>query len=128
MSDSGEQNDLQKLQAELMAAILNEHLTHPHNGLTPGSTRVHVAIHTVVETQLHQGEPAATGATLHRLMKGGMSRHEAIHLIGEVVSDEVMGLLGGEGGEPFNQARFEQRLARLRPATKPRDPAEDPER
>ncbi len=127
MSESEEQGDLQKLQAELMANILNEHLKNPHNGLTPARTRVHVAIHTVVETQLHQGEPAITGATLRRLVQGGMSRHEAIHLIGEVVSDEVTGRLGKEEGEPFDRTRFENRLARLKPVKKPKDPAQDPE-
>ena len=115
MSHVEEQNDLQMLQEELMIGLLNDHLMRPHNGLTPARTRVHVAIHVVVETQLRQGKPAITRRTLERLMDAGMSRHDAIHLIGDVVSDEVMGrLAGSEEPQPFDQARFEQRLAGLK--------------
>lgn len=115
MSDAEGQDGLQTLQEKLMVGLLNEHLQHPHHGLTPARTRVHVAIHVVVETQLRQGKPSITTRTLRRLMADGMSRHDAIHLIGDVVSDEVMGrLAGSEEPRPFNLAQFEQRLVGLK--------------
>lgn len=124
MSQSEEPEELQQLQEKLMFSLLNEHLKHPHQGLTPARTRVHVAIHVVVETQLQQGEPAITGRTLKRLMSRGMQRHKAIHLIGDVVSDEVMGQLQLSGGEakPFDLARFEERLGALKAPEKEQDP------
>jgi hypothetical protein len=122
MTQSKGPEELQQLQEKLMFSLLNEHLKHPHDGLTPARTRVHVAIHVVVETQLQQGEPAITGRTLKRLISRGMQRHKAIHLIGDVVSDEVMGRLSEGEPKPFDLARFEKRLGALKAPENEQDP------
>ena len=108
---SEEPRDTQALQAELMSSIMEQHAREPHKGFSPARARVHVAIHTVVETQLKEGDPAETGLTLRRLRTEGMTRHEAIHLIGDVVSEVVMGHMGR--GEGFDAQEFTQRLKNL---------------
>jgi hypothetical protein len=51
---------------------------------------LHAATHVVVENQLAERDDAVTRA-LSRLMKQGLSRHEAIHAIGAVVAEEIYG-------------------------------------
>ncbi len=101
-----------------MARILETHARDPHRGMSPGRLRIHVAIHTVVETQLASGEPPDTRRALNRLISQGMPRHEAIHLIGDVVADVVMGHLGEGGG--YDAREFAKRLQALEPP--PADP------
>lgn len=98
-------------QARLLARMIREHQEDPHPGQDSARLRLHAAIHAVVETQLRDGRPPETGHTLERLMGEGLSRHDAVHAIGAVVSEEVMGLLGD--GRKYDEARFIQRLGEL---------------
>jgi len=54
---------------------------------------MHAAVHTAVENQLAAGSPPETAEALEALMKAGYSRHEAIHFIGAVVTDEIYNVL-----------------------------------
>ena len=53
------------------------------------SPRAHAAIHVIVENQIAMGDEIPVGATLHRLMREGLGRHDAVHAIGSVVSKHV---------------------------------------
>lgn len=106
-----------------MARVSKQHQQTPHEGMDIARLRLHMAIHVVVETQLADGQPAETARTLARLMEGGVSRHEAIHLIGTVVSQELISAVdqqpaGGEGAPDsgYDEQRFVDRLQRLRPS------------
>ncbi len=65
----------------------HEATEQPHEG-----SGGHAAIHTIVETQLAQGHPAATDA-LARLQRDGLDRHDAIHAIGSVVAKDIYNML-----------------------------------
>jgi hypothetical protein len=57
----------------------------------PKATRtLHATTHVVVENQLAEKDDAATRA-LTRLLKQGLSRHDAVHAIGSVVAEEIYG-------------------------------------
>jgi hypothetical protein len=54
-----------------------------------GRLRLHAVIHSVVENQIASKNPEQTAETLERLMSEGLSRHNAIHAIGTLVSDLI---------------------------------------
>ena len=94
--------------SELVNQIVEEH-RQPHPGVEGDRLRLHLALHQVVEQQLVQGEPAETAATLDRLQHQGLSRHQAVHAIGSVVSAEVFEVL--QERKQYDEARY---LAGLR--------------
>lgn len=56
--------------------------------LPKAARTLHATIHVVVENQLVENDEPVTRA-LTRLMKEGLSRHEAVHAIGSVVAEEI---------------------------------------
>ncbi len=106
MSDKHKQD-----QARLMARVMNEHLKDPHPGMEGHRLRVHAATHAVVETQIARDEPPETAFTLQRLMEEGLSRHDAVHAIGAVVSEQLINAVGQ--GAVYDEQRFTARLREL---------------
>jgi len=98
-------------ETELQEQLMEEHRRSPHPNLTGERLRLHVAIHSVVEIQVRDGVPPETGATLRRLMDGGLDRHEAAHAIGTVVADEMFEIMSNQ--RTFNEAQYTERLAAL---------------
>jgi len=71
--------------------------------------RLHAAIHTIVENQLALEDQTIVRATLQRLMKAGLTRHDAIHAVGSVLSELIYDLLHmeslpAEGHAPYYAA------------------------
>jgi hypothetical protein len=62
---------------------------------------IHAVIHVIVENQVAIGDEFPVRAVLHRLIKEGLDRHEAIHAIGSVLSQEFIVAMGGQeaGGD-----------------------------
>ena len=98
-------------QNALKAQSEQEHQREPHPGVKGARLRLHVAIHAVVETQLLEGEPAETAATLARLEAEGLDRHSAVHAIGTVVSSEIFEVM--QQGKPYDEARYVNGLRSL---------------
>jgi len=71
----------------------------------------HVTIHQIVENQIAGRTPPQTAETLEALMQAGYTRHEAIHAIGRIVSDEIFEILRDE--RPFDEAGYVQALREL---------------
>jgi hypothetical protein len=56
-----------------------------HNHLTlGGSDKLHGAVHMIVENQFALGDATVVPASLDRLMREGLDRHEAVRAIGSV--------------------------------------------
>jgi hypothetical protein len=72
---------------------------------------VHVAIHQVVENQLAENDPPQTAETLEALLRAGYERHNAIHAIGRVVSDEIFAILKEK--RPFDEGAYMSALEDL---------------
>ena len=74
----------------------------------------HAAIHAVVENQIAMNlEPVVRA--LHRLTKGGLTRHDAIHAIGSVVAEHLFDILHTEQSDDADasQARYVAAVERL---------------
>jgi hypothetical protein len=72
---------------------------------------LHVQIHAMVESQLANNHPREVRHALERLVAAEVSRHEAIHQIGEALVRE-MGP-AATGGEAFDIERYSLRLRGL---------------
>ncbi len=67
----------------------------------------HSAFHMIVENQLAMNEPEDTRAALQRLMRGGLSRHDAVHALGYVVIQHIFPILSARGDPPaFDQDAY----------------------
>ena len=72
--------------------------------------RIHASIHVIVENQLAlESEP--TPATYSRLIAQGLSRHEAIHAIGAVISEDMFEIMKGNKDQAMT--RYKDRLEKL---------------
>jgi hypothetical protein len=96
--------------ADRLAAVEAHHraLAAPHPAVR--QPRLHAAVHLVVENQLAAGEPPEVRRALDRLVRGGLSRHEAVHAVGSVVASSVQGALSGRR---FDAAAFARALDAL---------------
>ena len=74
--------------------------------------RLHATIHTVVENQLALNDEPVVRA-LGRLMKEGLSRHDAIHAIGSLVAEQVNDLLKLKDTPETPHARYYAAIERL---------------
>jgi hypothetical protein len=72
------------------------------------SPSTHAILHTVVENQVAALDPPATGRALARLMAEGLDRHEAIHAIAWVLTDQMHQVATGKAD--FSPADYEAAL------------------
>ena len=72
---------------------------------------LHAVIHVVVENQVALGVESV-GETIIRLMRQGLDRHEAIHAVGAVLSEDIYNLLKG-GQEKPSPKQYKRRLQKL---------------
>ena len=66
---------------------------HKEEGVDLPNSRLHAYIHAVVENQLALEEPPQILGTLERLLGDGLDRHEAIHAIGSVLSEQIFKIM-----------------------------------
>jgi hypothetical protein len=92
-------------EADRLAAVEAHHraLAAPHPAVR--QPRVHAAIHLVVENQLASGSPPEARRAMDRLVRAGLSRHEALHAIASVVAATAQGALSGARFDPGAYAR-----------------------
>jgi len=51
--------------------------------------RAHASLHVVVENQVAMGDETPVAATVNRLVREGLDRHEAIHAVASVLATHV---------------------------------------
>ena len=61
--------------------------------------------------QLADGTPEEARQVVEALMRQGLSRHEAIHRVGRVLSDEIFHILKDD--RPFDEQDYVRKLRRL---------------
>jgi hypothetical protein len=99
---------------ERLAAILGFHrrrrrALHPP---TP-NPRLHAMMHLIVENQLALGQPPEVRGAMARLLSDGLSRHEALHAIGEVVAEGLWTVMREK--REMDREKLGARLERLGP-------------
>jgi len=72
---------------------------------------LHIMIHATLENQLAENDPPVTGEVLEALLAQGLSRHEALHRIGSVLTGEIFGVL--KEGRAFDAAGYDRKLREL---------------
>ena len=78
--------------------------------------KLHATFHVTVENQLAEHDEPVVRA-LERLMKEGLSRHDAVHAIGSVVAEEIYDVLKlGKAPDP-SHARYYTAIEHLTAAS-----------
>lgn len=77
---------------------------------------LHASIHVIVENQLALNDERVVRA-LARLMKEGLSRHDAIHAIGSIVTEEIYDLLKLRETPDVTHAQYYAAIERLTAAS-----------
>ena len=79
----------------------------------PKAARIpHASMHVVVENQLAENDEPVVRA-LGRLMKGGLSRHDAVHAIGSLVAEQIYALLKQTDTPETSRTRYYAAVERL---------------
>lgn len=104
--------------AERVAAVERAHQPPPRRHPPIANLRLHAAVHVTVESQLATDAPPEVRRTLSRLMRAGLSRHEALHAVGEVAAEALARVV--QQKQPFDAAAYAQALAAVDPTTLPR--------
>jgi Domain of unknown function (DUF1841) len=63
---------------------------HRRAGIFPPSESMHAAIHVGIENQIALGDELPTRQAVDRLMGEGLDRHEAVHAVGSVLTDQLV--------------------------------------
>jgi hypothetical protein len=78
---------------------------HRRAGFPDEQTELHAILHVIVENQAALGDEIPVRSTLERLMGEGLSRHEAIHAVGTVLTERISRMKRGESAdETFGDA------------------------
>ena len=80
--------------------------------LPKSARRVHATIHTIVENQLALNDEPVVKA-LDRLMREGLTRHDALHAIGYLVSEQIYDILKHNETPDESKARYYAAIERL---------------
>lgn len=96
-------------EGERLAAIIEY---HEYIGEELPNLNLHAAIHAVVENQIAMGE-ATPMQTLERLLSERLDRHEAIHAIGSVLSEQIFNVLKGRQSNAADASQYDRKLAKL---------------
>ena len=75
--------------------------------------RLHAIFHVIVENQLAASDPPAVRVTLDRLMREGLSRHDAIHAIGSLAAEHVFDAMHPERSRGDANAVYVAKLQKL---------------
>jgi len=80
--------------------------------LSKTARKLHASFHVIVENQLASNDEPVVRA-LARLMKQGLSRHDAVHAIGSVVAEEIYDLLKLQDAPDTSYARYYEAVEHL---------------
>ncbi|SFN09270.1 hypothetical protein SAMN05660284_00482 [Formivibrio citricus] len=80
----------------------------------PKSARhMHAVIHSIVENQLAMEDQEIVRAVLQRLILEGLTRHDAVHAIGSVLTEHIYDCLHGDSHLPDWTAPYYAELQQL---------------
>lgn len=93
--------------------LVMEH--HREAGVKLPQDKLHAIVHVIVENQIALGDEIPAQATLERLIREGLDRHDAIHAVGNVLVDYMQELAGGNAG-PNSNEKYDEELKKLKAA------------
>jgi hypothetical protein len=102
-------------QARIDLAIAYHRRYHLPMGQDP---KLHGVVHVVVENQVALGDVTVVPATLARLMREGLDRHDAVHAIGSVLIGIIFDVMTKKAGADVDiNAQYGRELAALTAAS-----------
>ena len=81
--------------------------------LPKSARRLHATIHAIVENQLSLEDQTIVRSTMDRLLKDGLTRHEAVHAIGSVLAGYIHDVLHMEDATDNAHAPYYSALEQL---------------
>jgi len=102
---------LESSEFDRIDAVREFHDTDEDNDLEDNALSIHSSIHVIVENQLAM-EIELLPETLAKLMRQGLDRHDAIHAIGAIISDDIFSIISGEKTE-FSPKEYRGKLAKI---------------
>jgi hypothetical protein len=81
------------------------------------NNRLHAVAHVIVENQAAMGDATVVPATLDRLMREGLDRHDAIHAIGSILVGIFFDAVKDPGKQVDINAEYGRELAELTAAS-----------
>jgi hypothetical protein len=98
-------------QERIDLAIMYHRRYHLPMGQSP---KLHGATHVIVENQVALGDVTVVPATLARLMRDGLGRHDAIHAIGSVLIGIIFDIIAEKDAPGVDiNAKYGRELAGL---------------
>ncbi len=86
-----------------------------HSGLdldmTEDALRVHASLHVIIENQLAMGVELIP-ETFAKLKRQGLKRHEIIHAIGAIISEDIFNIASGVIDE-FSPKKYRRKLEKI---------------
>jgi hypothetical protein len=67
-----------------------------------GSSIIHAAMHAVIETQIAMIDPPQVHRTFTKLIDAGLDRHDAIHIVGSVLAEQLYHLMELQKSAQYN--------------------------
>ena len=92
-------------------ALVREFHEQNKDGLDEEALTVHSVVHVVVESQLAMGVELLP-ETIAKLTRQGLSRHEAIHAIGAIITEDIFDLVRGNKSE-FSPKQYRRKLEKI---------------
>jgi hypothetical protein len=86
---------------------------HRDAGVQVPDLLAHATFHVIVENQLALSDQVVVHDTLQRLIREGLSRHDAVHAIASVLAARVHELLQPAASAADAEAQYHARLQRL---------------
>jgi len=103
-------NEWLELDEQERSLLVEDH--HRRARIDLPNATLHATMHVVVENQLAANDEPVVRA-LARLMKEGLSRHEAVHAIGSVVAQHIFDMLKMKDTPETSRARYYAAVERL---------------
>ncbi len=100
----------QELDESLRIDLVNKYHQSENIELQEGSEDMHALVHVVIENQLAMGIPPVV-ETVAKLTRQGLSRHESIHAVGAVLSEDLFEMLSNNQHHDMN--KYRRRLEEL---------------
>ncbi len=107
-------DEWQSMDEDERITLVMEH--HRESGVELPNEQTHAAIHVIVENQIALGDEVPTQATVERLIREGLDRHDAIHAVGSVLVNFMHALLDdGDAAARASQSFYDE-LKKLKAA------------
>ncbi len=90
--------------------LLYDFVENNEQDIEKEARRIHASIHMIIENQLALNIELTT-ETYNRLIRQGLDRHQVIHAIGAVISEDIFELMKGSKEKPFEGQKL--RLKKL---------------